>query len=225
MVVVRACQVQQGVYTLSKITKIGEKMSKSVVVLALLLIVCNVAAEDEISLKTVTGDTNVLIGPYLVNYTLGDLTYWGYVSNNATEVELFDGTIGLVYCAVFVFADESYIYLRFKEWPQPVYWDFYSDFNSYYKWADADGAFVREIDGKENNVLLVNRDHSDHDTYTISYPLENDGWVDEDGEFTANKYDDNHAKLFGENFVTIISEADWDITRQFLNSIHVEKVG
>lgn len=194
---------------------------KPVFVLGLLLIVGNVAAESN----------EISFGLYNITYDLGNIQYeFTYLDSDLHATnnpepqaeEQYDGTQGTTYAGVFIFGDGEYIYIRSKQWNDNTRWVFADGHLNYYDWGNADGAYLREIDG-HTAVLLVNDGSTPEQfRYSITYTLQGE-WVDADGDFTGDKNADRYAVLSGKTWVTILSDADWDTTRQLLNTIHVEK--
>lgn len=176
-------------------------------------------------LPVVSGSQEVVeMGPYNVSFDLGDLNYsveidvpydgetysglnythWGMLINiNSTSV-----------CEINVnqFYNES-----FRE-----FGEIYDIYNKILIEHDTDmTVHPRTIDGKDV-ALFVGSDDNGSAGFIAMYALESDGWIDTDGTFTANYRNDYDAMLFGNNIITIVIGADWDIARNLLNTIHIE---
>jgi len=169
-------------------------------------------------LPVVNGSQEVVeMGPYNVSFDLGDLNY-SVVFLEPHESETYGGTNYTSYSMVIYtdIATDGFILIQGMSCASYVRSQFDSTFLSYI----GSKLYCRTVDNKK--VVMFVDETADGFKFNTHYFLESDGWADDDGEFTGNLGSDRNAYLTGSNYIIITSTMNWDVTRQLLNTIHVE---
>jgi len=161
----------------------------------------------------------VTMGPYEVSFDMGDIEY-EILDYTAKEGETYGG-VEFASHSIPIAIDNNIIWVVIFDYDRlgVTTFDVLYDALPYNPHT-----YIRTIDNK-TVVLFVNVNAvGDEIKFHATYSLEYDEWYDPDGEFTADRYANSDAYLIGNNNVEIISSADWDTTRQFLNTVHVERI-
>lgn len=168
---------------------------------------------------------SVALGPYTVSFDMGDIDYEIEIMDTK-QSETFSGTEYTEYkLAILPTEENSFIVVWLSDYAGAFMTE---SFEEYYDAVGGYGSdvYLRTVDGKEVAMIRKEEMWSSDVGFLVAYTLEYDRWYDlEDGEFTGDRYNDRDALLAGKNFVTVESIASWDTTRQFLNTLHVEKIG
>ncbi len=168
------------------------------------------------AISIVGGDETVEVDSFRISFDLGDIDYSIKVLD-PEESETYGGIPYTKY-TIEVTYDKRLIEICITEYSTTMVSKFGDQYN--YFWSEA---YTRTINGREA-ALIVFSAAGGSTYFKTKYSLESSGWVDNDGDFSADTTDDD-AELVGKTFVEITSYADWNITRRLLNTIEVSSAG
>lgn len=149
-------------------------------------------------------------------------TYW---REDPAHYETADG-IGYTYYQLYI--DDldqhtGYVHIGISEYEQEKTRNFASpgDENN----PNLISTRLRSIDGKQSVLVTMQEITAYYATtsYKISYMLDSNGWVDDDGDFTGDILLDMNATLTGKDYVRVFSNMGLDQTNRILDTLHVVK--